>query len=267
MQVIEIYNFPVKSMAPQSTRFSEVTPRGLVQDRRWMVVDAKDRFVTGRFIPQLVTCTATVRGQFLVLERGGASIQVPFPDANARLREVAVWRDSVHALDAGDAVADWLEVQFGRALRLVYQAEDHHRWLPAEKARQPSDEVSFADGYPLLLIGTASLEELNSRLERPVSMQHFRPNVVIQTSVPFIEDSWSLVQLGAVRFELASRCSRCIFTTVEPDSGEKRADGEPLRTLRQYRTVEAEGGIMFGMNAIPRSTGVIRVNDEVTPTD
>ncbi|MEO0576363.1 MAG: MOSC domain-containing protein, partial [Pseudomonadota bacterium] len=218
-----------------------------------------------RTLPRLVLCEALASDHELTLTMGADSIRVPVPDGDAPLRDVVVWKDRVTALDAGDAASVWLSAQFGRALRLVYQAASQHRWLPVDKALHPSDEVSFADGYPLLLIGTASLADLNDRLGTPVTMQHFRPNVVVETEEPFVEDGWSAIQIGELRFELASRCARCIFTTVSPDTGEKCSDGEPLRTLRQYRTTEDDGKIMFGMNAIPRSAGSITVGDHVLP--
>jgi hypothetical protein len=128
---------------------------------------------------------------------------------------------------------------------------------------QPGDEVSFADGYPLLLISEASLADLNTRLPRAVEMRRFRPNLVVDGEMPYAEDGWRRLRVGKVEFEGVKNCSRCIFTTIDPDSGEKHPDREPLRTLSTYRR-RPQGGVFFGQNLIPRSRGVIRVGDPVT---
>ncbi|MEL6869088.1 MAG: MOSC N-terminal beta barrel domain-containing protein [Pseudomonadota bacterium] len=256
--------YPVKSMAPLLRQRCIAEPRGLAGDRRWMVIDADDRFVTGRALPQLVLCQVSTHDHGLTLSMHGDSIQVALPAASAATRDVVVWRDTVAAHDAGDAVAAWLSTQFQRPLRLVCQADDQHRWLAEGKALARGDEVSFADGYPLLLIGSASLQDLNDRLRAAVTMQHFRPNVVVATDTPFVEDTWRSVAIGSAVFDVATACSRCIFTTVDPVSGARREDGEPLRTLRDYRRLEGEGGkIMFGMNLITRVAGTLSVNDVV----
>jgi uncharacterized protein YcbX len=128
---------------------------------------------------------------------------------------------------------------------------------------QPGDAVSFADGFPLLLISEASLADLNSRLAEPVDMRRFRPNLVVDGAVPYAEDGWRRFRVGEVEFEGVKNCSRCVFTTVDPDLGVKHPALEPLKTLGSYRR-RAGGGVFFGQNVIPRGTGVIRVGDAVT---
>ena len=127
-------------------------------------------------------------------------------------------------------------------------------------------EVSFADGYPQLLIGTASLEDLNSRLDKPVAMGRFRPNIVVTTREPFVEDTWQRVRIGDCEFDVVKRCARCVFTTVDPDTGVKNADGEPLKTLRGFRLDRAERGVLFGVNLVPRSTGRLEAGQGLTPS-
>ncbi|VAW80212.1 Flavodoxin reductases (ferredoxin-NADPH reductases) family 1, partial [hydrothermal vent metagenome] len=130
----------------------------------------------------------------------------------------------------------------------------------------PGDEVSFADGFPMLLITEASLNDLNTRLEHPVSMRRFRPNLVVDGDRPYAEDNWHRIRIGEVEFEGVKNCSRCIFTTIDPDTGIKNPATEPLRTLSQYRR-RPEGGVYFGQNLIPRSGGKVRVGDKIELID
>jgi uncharacterized protein YcbX len=127
---------------------------------------------------------------------------------------------------------------------------------------QVGDEVSFADGFPLLLISEASLADLNGRLETPVSMRRFRPNLVVDGERAYAEDQWRRIRVGDVEFEGAKNCSRCVFTTIDPDTGVKDPTREPLRTLGGYRR-KPQGGVYFGQNLIPRSGGAIHVGDRV----
>lgn len=228
-----------------------------------MIVDDRDRFVTGRAVGRLATLRVTATADGLRLDTGEESMDLAVPPAGEGARTVRVWADAAPARDAGDAAANWLSQRFGRPLRLVYQHDDDRRLLGPARRDRSGDLVSFADAYPLLLIGTASLDALNARLDIPVAMNRFRPNVVVRTEAPFVEDGWAAVTIGNVEFAVATRCSRCVFTTVDPDTGARDPEGEPLRTLRTFRSAPASGKIMFGVNLIPRDVGDIAVGDAV----
>ena len=262
MRVVEMYVHPVKSMRGNAVASSAVEPLGLAGDRRWMVTDEAGRFLTGRQLPGLSRCVAAPTSNGLALTLGAETIEVEQPASGARVA-VVVWQDRCPARDAGDAVAGWLAARFGRPLRLVWQEDPRSRPLAPKRRVGPSDVVSFADGYPLLAITTGSLAELNERLEVPVSSRNFRPNVVIDCDQPYAEDDWHTLDIGGVPFRAASACSRCVFTTVDPDSGEKRADGEPLAMLGRYRRDAATRKILFGVNLVPLDVGTIRVGDGV----
>ena len=258
--IAALHLYPLKSGAALSPASAEVEARGLAGDRRWMIVDEQARFVTGRTLPRMVLLRATPLGSGLRLEYPGAQpIELEFPEPGDARLAVRVWNDSVEALVAGRA-GDWLARCFERALRLVYMDERALRPVRPDYA-SPGDVVSFADGFPLLLIGTGSLDALNARLGRAVPMARFRPNVVVGGSEAHAEDGWRRVRIGAVTFDVVKPCSRCVFTTVDPETGSFDPDGEPLATLRQYRRTSA--GVMFGQNLIPRATGTIRVGDPV----
>lgn len=251
-------------MAAVSLTDAKVEPRGARWDRRWMVVDEDGRFLTGRTVPDLVRFRATVAGEALTIAFGEDAILVPQPEIQSR--EIVVWKDSLELGDCGDEVATWLSRRLKREVRLVFQREDDHRWLAEGKRLHEFDEVSLADGYPLLLIGTASLAALNQSLDRPVTMDRFRPNLVVSTKVPFEEDNWQRLIAGNTPFQVASQCTRCVFTTVDQTSGEIDPAKEPLATLLKTRRRDSDFKPVFGVNLIPEASGEIRQGDPVSVT-
>ena len=261
MKLASIHIYPLKSARPVDLVASEVMPRGLPGDRRWMLVDEAGRFITARQVPRLAMVEALLEGDVLRLRAPGMTeLAIPVQPASPDHLMVTVWKDSVNAVVPSEAANAWFSEWLDKPVRLVQMTDDIHRHVDPDYGR-PGDEVSFADGFPLLLITTASLEDLNRRLAQPVPMQRFRPNLVIDGAEPYAEDTWPRLRIGEVEFEGVKNCSRCVFTTIDPETGTKSADGEPLKTLGTYRL--GDGGIYFGQNLIPRSSGTLRVGDTV----
>ncbi len=256
-----LYLYPIKSCAALTPTQAEVMPRGLEHDRRWMIVDGHNRFVTGREEPRLVLIRAEPGPQGLRLRAPGQpDLIVPWPAANAPRAPVTVWKNTVDAVMASAEADVWLSQFLRHTARLVFM--DARAWRPVEPQHaQPGDEVSFADAYPLLLISQASLNGLNSRMSQPVSMLRFRPNLVIDGVPEHAEDGWRRLRIGGIDFELAKPCTRCGFTTVIPETGQLDRSGEPLRTLAKYR--RHEKGVIFGQNLIARGRGRLRIGDKV----
>ncbi len=262
MQVTELNIYPIKSTRRIALQESKVLPRGLPWDRRWMLVDAAGGFITARQQPRLAMVqTAVAGGELRVEGPGQAPLQFPLVPPRQPLTPVTVWRDTLQAAPVGAAADAWFSAFLGQSCRLVQLTDELVRPVDPRYG-QPGDEVSFADGYPLLLLSEASLTDLNRRLSQPVPMRRFRPNLVIDGELPYAEDGWRRLRVGEVEFAGVKNCSRCIVTTIDPDCGEKDAAGEPLRTLSGYRR-RPQGGVFFGQNLIPRSKGVIRVGDPV----
>lgn len=251
--------FPVKSCAPQSPSEVDVERRGLAGDRRWMVVDADGRFLTARKWPRMTLVRATPGDDVLQVDAPGMpSIEVR-PHAQAR-RDVVVWGSALSARAAEAAADAWISAFLGCPAAFVYMDDEATRAVDPAYARS-GDEVSFADGFPLLLIAQASLDGLNERLDTAVPMLRFRPNLVVAGALAHAEDAWRRIRIGAVEFDVVKPCTRCVLTTVDFVRGEFDPRGEPLRTLLTYR--RGASGVTFGQNLIPRGTGTLRIGDQV----
>lgn len=254
-----LWIYPLKSAAALPLSECAVEARGLQDDRRWMLVDADGRFITGRQIGALVRIQAQPQASGLRLRAPGQpELSVPVPSVLAPRRPSTVWSDTVAALDAGDAAAEWLSATLGQSCRLVYMDAAAQRPVDPKYA-QPGDEVSFADGYPLLLISKAAIDLLSSRVGEAMHPLRFRPNLLIDAVPAHAEDQWRRIRIGAVEFEVVKPCVRCVFTTVDPDSGERHPGGEPLHSLKHYR--RGPKGITFGQNLIARAPGTLRLGD------
>jgi uncharacterized protein YcbX len=250
---------PVKSLASMEVERCLATPRGPAGDRLWMLADARGGFVTQRSEPRLALIATRLEGDSVILSapgRGEIRLCPPGPDAPST--EVVIWGDRVAAPAGSAAAAKWLSSFLGREVRPVWMPDDVRR--PVDPAYAAAgDHVSFADGFPYLLIGEASLADLNARLAVPVGMRRFRPNLVIAGSAPFAEDGWRRIRIGEVAFRCVKPCARCTVTTVDPDTG--TTGPEPLRTLATYRL--RDGKAMFGMNLIADGEGELRVGDRL----
>ena len=264
MRLTALYRFPVKSGLGESLPTSPVGALGLLGDRRWMLVEeASGRFLTQRTLPVLGHLSALYNadGGLELSAPGLQSLSVPVPPADAGLRGIVIWKDTLRVPDAGDAAAQWASELIGKPTRLVYVPEHRARPLGAGDGL-PEDRVAFADGFPLLLINQASVDDLSSRVGRPMAMLRFRPNLVIDGAEALAEDGWTRLRIGTVDFRVASPCARCILTTIDPTTQQRDSDREPLNTLKGYRM--REGGIMFGQNLIAEGEGVLEVGMEVT---
>ncbi|MDJ0679723.1 MAG: MOSC domain-containing protein [Xenococcaceae cyanobacterium MO_167.B52] len=274
MIVSELWIYPIKSCQGIKLQQAEVTSKGFLWDREMMVISQKGKFLTQRQFPQLAKVQVLITSDTITLSLQDNSLPpITFtPTLQGKEIEVEIWRDHTIAIDQGNVVADWfhqvLELTPEKRCRLVRQSPQHLRPVNPKIATKPTP-VSFADGYPFLLTTTASLAELNRRIaetyqdvELTVSMKRFRPNIVVETSLPFDEDNWRLVQLGNIRFTVAKPCSRCIITTVDQQKGNINKLKEPLRTLGTFRQF-GEQGVLFGENMIPQNRGIIRVGDKL----
>jgi uncharacterized protein YcbX len=259
-----IHTFPLKSGAALAHAARAVEPLGLAGDRRWMVIDADAKFVTGRQQSRLPLVRALGDADSLSLDAPGMPpLHIEAPRDGTRVA-TDVWGAAVTPLLAPPAAHVWLSAFLGLPCRLVYMDTMCTRALKSNydgRYGADGDVVSFADGFPLLLISQAALDLLNSKLSTPVPMLRFRPNLVVAGTEPHAEDGWKRVRIGGCEFDVIKPCTRCVFTTVDFERGERDPSGEPLRTLTRYR--RSPDGVTFGQNLIPRQLGTLRVGDAV----
>lgn len=217
--------------------------------------------MTARKHPRMTLVRATIEdGTLRIAAPGMPSLEVRTDtDVDARI-DVVIWDSMVSARRADQHSALWISEYLGQPAQFAFMDALAHRPVDSDYAGL-DDEVSFADGYPLLLVSQSALDELNARLASPLPMLRFRPNLVVTGTSAHAEDGWRSIQIGEVRFDVVKACVRCVLTTVDPATGTFDASGEPLRTLLTYR--RGEKGVTFGQNLIPRGSGMIRVGDDV----
>lgn len=264
----QINVYPVKSLGGILLNDSIVENRGLQFDRRWMLVNENGEFFTQREFPSMATLKVEFEGETLkVTAPDGDSIFIPFSENEAGAEQkVSIWGSKLTARIAEDAINKWFSDTLRTNCRLVQINKNSKRLVsPYYAVRKYQDEVSFADGYPVLLIGENSLEDLNSKLEKPIPMNRFRPNLVVNNTEAFAEDKWKKIKIGESVFHLVKPCARCVMTTIDQETG--TPDGkEPLKTLATYRLVKRGGKskINFGQNLIAENPGAkIKLGDEV----
>ncbi|MDF6022682.1 MOSC N-terminal beta barrel domain-containing protein [Streptomyces sp. JH34] len=262
-----VYIHPVKSLAARASDEAVVEPWGLGGDRRWMLIDAENRVVTQRQQPSMAMLSAeTLPGGGVALSAPGSPslvVEVPVADGTVVAQ---LHRSKVEVAVAAGAAHAWFGARLGAEVRLVHlDAPSHRRPVDPEFGR-PGETVSLADGYPLLLTTSASLDALNSLValgdhpeEGPLPMDRFRPNVVVDGTAPWAEDDWERIAIGEVAFRVVKPCGRCVVTTTDQRTAKRGR--EPLRTLAEHRRDGRH--LLFGQNMIPEGTGAIRVGDPV----
>ena len=247
--VVALHVYPVKSCAGLELARAPLTTTGLAHDRHWMIVRPGGRFVTQRELPRLALIGAALEPDALVLSAPGrAPLRHPLATLGRRCA-VVIWRDACAGLDQGEEAAHWLSEHAGEPLRLVAFDESERRIVDPHYTGSGGFVTQFSDGYPLLVIGAASLADLNARLPAPLPMNRFRPNLVLDGLPAYAEDRIHELRAPGISLRLVKPCTRCSITATDQARG--ALDGEePLRTLRRYRWDHALHGVAFGQNAV-----------------
>ncbi len=285
MHISEINIYPIKSLKGISVQTAEVERHGLLLDRRWLIVDADGNFLTQRELPHMAAVSVGFKGSGIEARAGGFSPLAIDPLTIGERITAKVWDSTSEAIVYDLETNEWFSDVLGREVKLLYMPDDAGRPI-SERFNKGGEIVSFADGYPLLVISEASLAELNRRIGgadagrqpafRPLPMNRFRPNIVVSGSAAFAEDDWLRIKVGDAVFRGTKPCARCVMTTVDQVKGV--FDGkEPLRTLASFRMAqdvmpdryEALGlnptAVLFGQNLVAETPGVsIHVGDSVS---
>lgn len=269
MHVTGLFLYPVKSLGGFSVPAVSVDALGLIDDRRFLVIDESGRFLTQRTFPRMALIATALDATHLTLSASAAPmLQIArASDPTAPLRNVSVWKiENLLAEDCGDDAASFLSDFLETRCRLVRLGKKFYRPVLKSSAR-PGDLVAFADAYPLVVIGEATLADLNARLtacgEDSLPMNRFRPNLVVAGGPAFAEDTWNRFRAGNVTFRAAGPCARCIVITTDQRTAVRGL--EPLRTLATYRRDAADSSnVNFGQNLIHETkTGALRVGDAI----
>ncbi|GGP20799.1 hypothetical protein GCM10010970_17010 [Silvimonas iriomotensis] len=255
-----IYRYPVKSVKGLAMSQSEVTPLGLPDDRAWMVTSDEGVMITGRDYPEMVKIETDVDAHSLTLSAPGMPMLSIERSQFSAACDAHVWKDQFGAWTGAHEADAWISDYLGRKARLLYTGD------PQRRVRQhPDIPLSFADGYPLLLIGESSRLQLNEWVGRDMDMARFRPNLVVSGAEAFAEDGWKTIRIGNVVFQIDKPCGRCVFTTVDPHTAQKSDDQEPLRTIAKRR--KGPEGAEFGQNVLARNAGQIETGMPVEILD
>jgi uncharacterized protein len=265
LRLSEIWIYPVKSLGGIRLTSAKVMEKGLLHDRRWMLVDGQGTFMTQRIYPQMALFRTAIQGDMISVtkinpanDQPSISFSLTTPALGEQLQS-KVWDDEVVVTEVSDRTSQWFTSHLGINCRLVSFPEKNPR--PVNPRYKVNDEhVGLADAYPFLIIGQSSLNDLNTRLSDPLPMNRFRPNFVFTGGEPFEEDTWKNFTIGKNRFAGVKLCDRCVLTTVNQDTAEKGA--EPLLTLSKYR--KKDNKIYFGQNLVALDHMEVSVGDRIT---
>jgi uncharacterized protein len=256
MQLTQIFVHPLKSGRGRSFSRAFAGFTGFLHDREWLVVSESGKFLTARTHPMLVRVQAELIPGAVLFSYSDKPAIMALAGMFDTPEGTQVWDDEFVAYHGDPRLDAWFSDILDTPCRLLWLGQK-----PTRKQKTSDQALSFADGYPYLLASETSLAELNGLLAQPVAMRNFRPNLVIDGAGAYEEDEWKRIRIGKIDFELPKLCSRCVLTTVDPETGVKDAAGEPLKTL--IRTRQLPQGICFGVNMVALSEGMIALGDPV----
>jgi len=272
-KIQSIHIYPVKGMAGIQVNQAKLEPEGFQYDRRWMLVDQQGVFISQRNLVQLVNAKINMLKDELHIEINETSVRVKYNEYSDHEISVSVFDSNMQVHEVSSEVSEKLSKAFDKKVKLVQVSTATNRikdfqkhikdWEKDLSTIPHSTKVSFADGYPYLIVGTASMDLLNEKLPEAMNVDRFRANIIIETSVPHEEDHWKKIQIGDQELLVIKPCARCQVPTINQKTGVKGK--EPSLTLSKYRRFDNK--IMFGQNAISLSQGILSVGDELVTKD
>lgn len=268
IEISQLWIYPIKSLPGISLPEVALTRKGFAHDRYWMLVDTQNQFISQRQFPVLSQIRLSLDNQQIQLRYSGSTdLQIPLELPQGTPIQVSIWQDKCDAWHYHQDADQWFSRIIGQPCKLVFMPPQSQRVVDPNYAKH-QELTTFTDGFPLLLISQASLDDLNTRLHAPISMRRFRPNIVVTGCAPYAEDEWQFFDRGNLRFRVVKPCSRCIIPTIDPDTGEK-SSLEPLATLSTYR--KQGNKVYFGQNLLFDTTKVaqkpefLSVHDQILP--
>jgi uncharacterized protein len=269
-KISQLWIYPIKSLPGILLKKSRLFSKGLENDRSFMLVDSNNLFLSQRKLPKMALISVSIEEQSLIVShKEKPDLLIPWPKApwpknfsENNLIKVKVWHDECEAIHLSSIIDKWFSDILGIDCKLVYLPDESLRYVDNHFAKN-NEQTRFSDGFPLLLIGEESLNDLNSRLQKKLTMRSFRPNIVVNDCDAYAEDSWNNFIINKSEFSAVKACSRCIITTIDPDTAEKSKDREPLKTLQTYRQKDRQ--VFFGQNILFKvdEVGLLAIGDEL----
>jgi uncharacterized protein YcbX len=255
----DIYIYPIKSLGGIRLESAKLTQKGLENDRRWMLVNDRNQFLTIRQHPEFLfySLRPTDNGFEVIRKGDNDTLLIPFEINEGTPITVEVWEDQVEALEARASYHQWFTKQLGFSCKLVYMPTLAQRRVEPEWVTE-EHHLSFADTYPYLILGKKSLKDLNQKLKDQITMQRFRPNLVFDGGEPYEEFLWKEIAIGEGLLKGIKPCTRCIVINMDPETAVNGK--EPLKTLFKQRIEE---NMVFGLNTIALNTNHINIGDEI----
>jgi uncharacterized protein YcbX len=255
----DIIIYPVKSLAGIYLTHWQVTVTGFLYDRKWMLVDSQGQFLSQRRLPKMALIkTALTANELILSAPDQEDLVLSLTPTAGKIIESTIWHDQCAARSVSQQADEWFSCFLNSDCRLVYLPDDVIRPVDTQYA-ETTDQVAFSDGFPFLLIAENSLTALNQAMQLNLSMNRFRPNLVIAGCPSYAEDSWREIRIGEIDFRLPKPCSRCAVPTIDPDTAQ--TGKEPLTTLNRLR--KWQNKVYFGQNAIHNQSGTLTIGDNV----
>lgn len=256
----QMFIYPVKSLAGIEVEQWQVDEKGLLYDRKWMLIDEEQQFLSQRRLPRMALITTAITNKNLILSAPEMDdLILDLHPTGGEIIPSQIWHDNCAARSVSNEADEWLSDFLQTKCRLVYQPDDCVRPVDPHYAN-PTDQASFSDGFPFLILSDASLAALNQAMNLTVTMQRFRPNLVVSGCENYAEDSWREIRIGKIDFRLPKPCSRCSVPAIDPQTAQ--VGKEPLTTLNRLR--KWQNKIYFGQNALHDNCGVLSLGDIVT---
>ncbi len=252
-----IFLYPVKSMAGTTLYEAEADVIGLRGDRRFMLIDENNRFISSRTYPLLTLIKPTVDNECIRFAYQGQDFVFPYHH-QWKTFEAKIWDDKASVYVTHDSINDWISNLLQVKLRLVVLASENARLHTSASLPEPIP-VSLADGYPYQILGTASIEKLARMYGDDINPMRFRPNLLVSTSIPHEEDTWKTIKIGNAIFEKVKDCGRCQVINIDPETA--AIDNNITKKLATYRKFANQ--ILFGSLWKIKQTGIVHVGDSI----
>ena len=262
LKIKNLYFYPIKSCQAIEVNNVTIEKIGFKYDRAYAVINSQNKILTARENPKLLNISSTIDdGNLLLSTPEKPSVSIDLNKVLTSKIDIQIFSDTANAKVVGSETDDWLSDTLNEKSRLVAIHSEQLRRVKSKYNGKENDFISFSDISPIHLISEESLNDLNSKLESPVTIQNFRPNIVVSGCAAYEEDSWSSITIDDCEFEVTLKTPRCKFTTIDPITTQVHSKQEPLRTLATYR--KESNSINFGIYLTPKKIGAISTTDEI----